>query len=187
MHRRAECSSGSQTLRPRELKILFAACAIAVFASGCSFGPIWSRTLTGQVVDAGNGRPIPGAEVFAWYPGMIFGIEPSYGLRWDFNQTTTDSDGHFTIPGHFAPGVNMGHIQPRPTLHVFHPDYGETYIDGDEVLDWRDVRIALGENELTLDLLIDLDEACRWLAQEVYIYQLAFRPGACTWDRSAHP
>lgn len=172
----------------RKWGTFLAACVIVAFTSGCSFGPIWSRTLTGQIVDAENGRPIPGAEVFMWYDMTLLIVIESISVKWNFNQTTTNSDGRFTIPGHFAGKiVAMGGIDSHPTLQIFHPDYGDTYIDPDEFAGWRDAKIALRENERDLDLLIDLDEACRWLGQEIYLYQLAFRPGACTWDRSAHP
>lgn len=96
---------------------------VGLMVSGCNVvpysGTISTYAISGTVVDAESGKPIPGATVCAKYSKL----DLQYYLR---GVTQTDAAGRFLIPA--APEqvqlLNGPNDAQRPWLNVVHPGYG---------------------------------------------------------------
>ena len=150
----------------RLLTHVLALCALACVLAGCAFGPIWARTIEGQVTDAETGQPVVGAEVFASYKSSSL-LDPThhnYAFRW----ATTDDEGRFSIPGRPAPNLwAFGWVSRwNPDVAVLDRRYGISFREfsmGGPPPDWRhmEIKICREPNEIErLNSAKTLSEVC---------------------------
>ncbi|HEY8153002.1 MAG TPA: carboxypeptidase-like regulatory domain-containing protein [Myxococcota bacterium] len=158
--------------------------ALASSLVGCySLGPIWAPRVEGRVVDARTGAPVAGAEVFATYgtrkwdsgPGNDWGITVATDSSW----ATTDRDGRFVLPAHWAiePVPGGCATGKYPWLIAYHPDYGAmswpnnvNYPEQNEQKErqfWDSVVIEIEPRKLKADatpltVTGNVLESCRW-------------------------
>jgi hypothetical protein len=101
---------------------------IIFFTSGCTGSVIpipylHLDSFSGKVIDAETKQPIEGAAVLAVYYEEAITIAGSNTYAIDAQETLTDRDGEFKIPGTTKwPGEHTGY--PRGNLIIFKPGYG---------------------------------------------------------------
>jgi hypothetical protein len=78
--------------------------------------------VAGQVIDAQTGVSVSGAEVFSSHSVQYGTRGEQVGTRW----TTTDEDGHFSVPGKLAlyDLPFFAEVSRYPRIVVVHLDYG---------------------------------------------------------------
>ena len=140
----------------RLLTVVAAAWALAS-STACTLGPIYTHHVAGQIVDRKTRQPIAGAEVFMSYEVYDTLISGNYyaDLRW----TSTDQDGRFEFPGHWAFDFAGPFFATRsePDLRWTHPQYGIDAIshgghrERKPAYDWDKLELTMTRDELFIN------------------------------------
>jgi hypothetical protein len=143
----------------RRLTSRVALALVSCALSACAIGPIWARGLEGRVVDAGTGQPVPGVEVFASYVAEPL-LTGAGDVDFDYHFTTTDEQGHFAIPGHFASQAwrFLSWTRTKPDVWLLHRSYGKilySYSTASYGLpeDWQNLELKIRPYEDSLRVL----------------------------------
>jgi hypothetical protein len=101
--------------------------ALSLALTGCPL-PVSKRVqetdVTGTVIDAATGAPIPNALVVQTIVRGGFWSTPT---SYDLGQTLTNAEGRFTIPANPHRVGNVGDPGSKPEIIVFAPGYAEFF------------------------------------------------------------
>lgn len=169
----------------------------AVFVDGCANAPLSADPISSQVVDEDTDAPIEGAVVVAhWelHGGSLGGDSLPCGSA-DVEETVTDKDGRFHIPGWGPTRVGCGGEMriDNPILYIFKSGYGYGFfVNGSGVEMVTVTHSDFDDRQLPLKKFPDMDLKKRGVGSYNFNFGLlntalgnftTNMPSACNWKK----